>query len=152
MENSHQKLLLIMHRFTLWTTALLLIRSYLYIFFLMCYVFYAAWITTHTVNINNRRFKTWYINTGACHGSMPSPLLYSLYTNNCSSLCDSGSNDTTVGGLISCDNESFHRNEAFSPFTQSVQGGNVAPLFCLALCIQGTDTEWRGGGLVVLPF
>ncbi len=73
---------------------------------------------TQAVKINNKLSETWCINTGAPQSYVLSPLLYSLYTNDCISHCDSAVchvchqemfkfPDETVVGLISSDNLSL---------------------------------------------
>ena len=71
---------------------------------------------TQVVRVGNNTSAMLILNTGAPHGCMLSPLLYSLFTHDCSAMHDSNTivkfdDDTTVVGLISDNNETAYREE-----------------------------------------
>jgi hypothetical protein len=66
------------------------------------------------VRVGNNTFAMLILNTGAHHGCVPSPLLYSLFTLNCVAKHDSNTiikfvDNITVVGLISDNNETAYR-------------------------------------------
>ena len=72
--------------------------------------------TTQVVKINNKLSQAKHNSTGAPQECVSSPLLYSLYTNECISHSDSvkmitSADDTTLIGLISGDDDSAYRND-----------------------------------------
>ena len=74
---------------------------------------------TQVVKINNKLSQAKHISTGAPQGCVLSPLLNSLYTNDCISHSESVkmlkfADDTTLIGLISGDDDSAYRNEILS--------------------------------------
>ncbi len=71
---------------------------------------------TQTVRLGNHHSSTLTLSTGAPQGCMLNPLLYSLYTHDCTPTHSSNSiikfaNNTTVVGLISNGDESAYRKE-----------------------------------------
>ena len=69
-----------------------------------------------TVKMNDKFSKPIILNTGAPQGCVLSPLLYSLFTNDCVShhefvLLVKFSDDTTVEGLVENGDESAYRRE-----------------------------------------
>ena len=74
---------------------------------------------TQVVKINNKLSQAKHISTGAPQECVLSPLLYSLYNNDCISHSDSvkmltSADDTTLIGLMSGDEDSVYRNEVLS--------------------------------------
>ena len=74
---------------------------------------------TQVSKINNKWSQVKHTSTGAPQECVSSPLLYSLYTNDCISHSDSVkmltfADDTTLIGLISGDDDSAYRNEVLS--------------------------------------
>ena len=68
------------------------------------------------VKFNNVFSKTIVLNTGAPQGCVLSPILYSLFTNDCRSCNDSVkmvkfADDTTITGLISNSDESTYQQQ-----------------------------------------
>ena len=69
-----------------------------------------------TVKMNDKFFKPIVLNTGAPQGCVPSPLLYSLFTNDCVSHHESVlhvkfADDTTMEGLVENSDESAYLQE-----------------------------------------
>jgi hypothetical protein len=66
------------------------------------------------VSVGNNTSATWILNTGACHGCVLSPLLYSLFTHGCVAKHDSSTiikfaDDAT--SLITDNDETAYREE-----------------------------------------
>ncbi len=79
---------------------------------------------TQVVKINHTLSSLKTISVGAPQGCVLSPLLYSVYTNDCVSHCNSVqifkfADDTTLIGLITNDNESDYRREVSTLFDWS---------------------------------
>ncbi len=77
------------------------------------------------VRIDNNNSSTLILNTGAPQGCVLSPLLYSLYTHDCTATHSSNvivkfADDTTVIGLITENDETAYREEV-STLTKSCQ-------------------------------
>ena len=70
----------------------------------------------HVVRVGNNTSATLILNTGAPQGCVLIPLLYSLFTHDCMARHDSNtiitfSDDTTVVGLITDNDETAYREE-----------------------------------------
>jgi gmma-aminobutyric acid receptor subunit gamma/cGMP-dependent protein kinase 2 len=68
------------------------------------------------VRVGNNTSATLILNMGAPHGYVLSPLLYSLFTHDCTARHESNTiikfaDDTTVVGLITVNNETAYREE-----------------------------------------
>jgi hypothetical protein len=69
---------------------------------------------TQVVRVGNNTSATLILNTGAPQGCVVSPLLYSLFTHDCTARHDSNTiikfaDDTTVVGLITNNDETAYR-------------------------------------------